>query len=69
MCARASYLSAIIVGCITKKVEAMAAATALGELLVDCDICCKEGWGSKNCCSDLKWAFHQACQQHMLDGL
>lgn len=69
MCARASYISALIVLCITKKSAAMAATVALGELLVDCDVCCKEGWGSENCCRELKWALKQACQQDMLDGL
>lgn len=69
MCARAGYISAIIVGCITKRVDATIAILALGELLIDCEDCCEEGWGSKNCCSEIKWAFKQACQQHMLDGL
>jgi hypothetical protein len=69
MCYRAGTVSAIIIGCITKKKEAMVAAAALGELLVDCDICCNEGWGSENCCRDLKWVFQQVCQQHLLDGL
>ena len=69
MCYRAGTLSAIIVGCITRKKEAIAAAAALGELLIDCDVCCEEGWGSSNCCRDIKWVFYQACQQHLLDGL
>lgn len=69
MCARASYLSAIIVGCISQKPLAIAATWALGELLVDCENCCDEGWSSKNCCKDIKQAFEQVCQQHLLDGL
>ena len=69
MCYRASTVSAIIVGCITKRKEAAIAAAALAELLIDCEICCTEGWGSKNCCKDLKWVFHQVCQQHVLDEL
>lgn len=69
MCYRVGTISAIIVGCITRKKEAAIAAAALSELLIDCDICCTEGFGSENCCRDLKWAFQQACQQHLLDGL
>lgn len=69
MCARAGYVSAIIVACITKRADAAIAIAALGELLIDCETCCKEGWGYKNCCRDIKWAFKQACQQQMLDGL
>ena len=42
MCYRAGTISAIIVGCITKKKEATAAAAALGEVLVDCDVCCSQ---------------------------
>lgn len=69
LCARASYICAIIVGCVVQKPIAIAATWALGELLVDCENCCNEGWGSKNCCKDIKQAFEQVCQQHLLDGL
>ena len=69
MCYRVGTLSAIIVGCITKRMEAIAAAVALSELLIDCDTCCEKGFGSSNCCKDLKFVFHQVCQQHLLDGL
>lgn len=69
MCSRFSYISAIIVGCITKKVEAAMAIAALGELFIDCEICCEEGWGSENCCGDIKWFLNKVCKQDLLDGL
>ncbi len=69
LCGRASILSAIIVGCITKKAEAIAATMALGEILLDCDNCCNEGFGSKNCLKDIKTVFWQVCQENLLEGL
>lgn len=69
MCGRASYICAIIVGCIVQKSLAISATWALSELLLDCENCCNEGWNSKNCCKDIKQAFEQVCQQHLLDGL
>jgi hypothetical protein len=69
LCYRVGTISAIIVGCITKKKEAAIAAAALSELLIDCETCCTEGWGSKNCCKDIKWALEQVCKQDLLDGL
>ncbi len=69
MCARASYICAILVGCISQKPLAIAATWALGELLVDCENCCNQGWGSKNCCKEIKQTFWQVCQQHLLDDL
>jgi tetratricopeptide (TPR) repeat protein len=69
LCARASYISAFIIGTITKSSLAGAATIALGELLLDCETCCNEGWGSKNCLREIKTIFWNTCQQHILDDL
>jgi tetratricopeptide (TPR) repeat protein len=66
MCYRAGIIGALIVGCLTRSKEAVIAALALSELLIDCEVCCEDGWTSKECCRDLKWALHQVCQQNWL---
>lgn len=69
MCHRATNIMSIIISCITKKATAGAACLAIGELLVDCEVCCEDGWGSENCCKTIKAVFWNACQQHLLDDL
>lgn len=69
MCSRATTIIAVIVGCITQKAQAAAAIMILSELMIDCDICCNEGWGSKNCLEELKWVLSQVCNQNLLDDL
>lgn len=69
LCARASYVSALLIGLVTKSEKAMALTIALAELLIDCETCCKEGLGSENCLSDFKTILNNACNQELLEGL
>lgn len=69
MCTRATYISAIIAGCISRAPQAVGAIIILSELFIDCELCCKDGWSSKNCLQELKWIIDKICNQNLLDGL
>lgn len=68
ICARASYVTAMIIACISNKnPQAILSAMALGELLLECEKCCDKGWGSQNCLKNIKSAFTDKYQNLLED--